>query len=449
MEHHRERTGSDRALILVHDFNGTHEDWGAFPSFLIGGQPLSSWDIYSLGYTTSSKIDLFGIANFMSPHQSRDPEIRELATYLRTHLSVRPLDRYRQIALVAHSMGGLVVQRAIVDDDALRGRLSDLVLFGTPSAGLRKAGIMGQFKRQLANFTLGSEFIEELRARWSNEVGPEPEFAFRTVAGDADQFVPPYTSLDPFEVQYQASVPGDHLSIIRPDSGSDLNVLLVSKIVGGDERPDGPLGAARLAMTRGDYGRAVEEFDSSPDELDSQHVVLFAMALEVTGQRERAVELLERHGDSTDVRGTLAGRFKRRWLDDGSAADAARAAEIYADAYADARAANDVEQSLYLGINVAFMQLASEQRADLAETTAVEVLRFVGAAPRNYWTLATEGEALLHLGLADRAIDSFEAAVREDPSQWQAISTFEQVIEVAEQRGQKELIDRIGSVFER
>jgi pimeloyl-ACP methyl ester carboxylesterase len=204
IEQYRQRNGADRALILVHGFNGGHEDWGEFPSLLTSDDPLAPWDIYSIGYTTSSKIDLFSVANFLSPHQSRDPELRELATYLRTRLDVRPLDRYRQVAFVAHSMGGLVVQRALVDDDALRARVSDLALFGTPSGGLKKAGLFGRFKRQMANFMVGSEFIADLRERWTREVTPEPEFSFRAVAGDTDQFVPPSTVLEPFEVRYHA-----------------------------------------------------------------------------------------------------------------------------------------------------------------------------------------------------------------------------------------------------
>ncbi len=287
IEGYRQRGGADRALLLVHGFNGSHEDWGDFPVFLTADHGLERWDVYSLGFTTSSKVDFFTVANFLSPHQSRDPEIRELSTYLRTHLSVRPLDRYRRIALVAHSMGGLVVQRAIVDDDALRQRVSDVVLFGTPSAGLRKAGLLSRFKRQMANFTLGSDFIADLRERWTSDVGRFPGFAFRTVAGDSDQFVPPYTSLDPFELRYHAAVPGNHLSMIRPQDQNDLNVLLVSKIVGGDEKPEGPLNAARLAMINGDYARALREFRDHKDEIDDRHVVLYAMALEATGDRRQ------------------------------------------------------------------------------------------------------------------------------------------------------------------
>jgi pimeloyl-ACP methyl ester carboxylesterase len=449
VEEYRRRDAADRALILVHGFNGGHEDWGEFPSFLTSDDPLSPWDIYSIGYTTSSKIDLFSVANFLSPHQSRDPELRELATYLRTRLDVRPLDRYRRVAFVAHSMGGLVVQRAIVDDDSLRARVSDLVLFGTPSGGLRKAGLLGRFKRQMANFMVGSEFIADLRDRWTREVTPQPEFSFRAVAGDSDQFVPPAAVLDPFEVRYHASVPGDHLTMIRPAAGDDLNVLLVSKLVGEDGASAGPFDAARLAMTVGDYPRAAEEFSGHASDLDDRHVVLYAMALEAIGRRGEAEQVLSQHGNQTDVRGTLAGRLKRRWLDEGDEVVGARALEIYSTAYAEAVKKQDPEQALYLGINVAFMQLAVEGRAEAAEATAVEVLRHVGVAPRDYWTLATEGEALLHLGSVDRALGSFEAAMRQGPGHWQATSTFEQVIEVADRREQDDAIARIARIFGR
>jgi pimeloyl-ACP methyl ester carboxylesterase len=48
-----------------------------------------------------------------------------------------PLDRYESLALIAHRMGGLVAQQALLDDPLLVGRVRHRILFGTPSGGLR------------------------------------------------------------------------------------------------------------------------------------------------------------------------------------------------------------------------------------------------------------------------------------------------------------------------
>ena len=116
---------------------------------------------------------------------------------LTTQASIDPLKRYRSLALVAHSMGGLVVQRALVDDPELANRTEKVVLFGTPSAGLRKASWLFFWKRQLRNMANGSEFITALRQDWAALFEPEPRFDLRVVAGDQDQFVPPHPASVP------------------------------------------------------------------------------------------------------------------------------------------------------------------------------------------------------------------------------------------------------------
>ncbi|MDQ2899026.1 MAG: hypothetical protein M3Y07_04400, partial [Acidobacteriota bacterium] len=57
----------------------------------------------------------------------------------------------RRLALVAHSMGGRVVQRALVRYSNFRARTGYVFLFGTPSAGLHKAALLSFWKRQIRN----------------------------------------------------------------------------------------------------------------------------------------------------------------------------------------------------------------------------------------------------------------------------------------------------------
>ena len=78
-----------------------------------------------------------------------------------------------------------------MNDEALRRRLTHLALFGTPSAGLRKAGLLSFWKRQIANMDADGPFIQDLRARWTAIGLDRPMFRFITVAGELDQFVPP------------------------------------------------------------------------------------------------------------------------------------------------------------------------------------------------------------------------------------------------------------------
>src|SRR5258706_2404127 len=132
--HHRARQGMSTAIVFIHGFSGDpQKTWGRFPELLAQLGALQQWDIFSLGYSTGLAPDIRGV-------WAADPAIATLGTYLVTRAALAPLKGYRALALIAHSCGGLVVQRALVDNEELAQRVTHVLLFGTPSAGLKKAG---------------------------------------------------------------------------------------------------------------------------------------------------------------------------------------------------------------------------------------------------------------------------------------------------------------------
>jgi hypothetical protein len=64
-------------------------------------------------------------------------------------------------------MGGLAVQRALLDYADLAARAQNVILFGTPSGGLTKAGLLWRLKRQLRDMAKGGKFV----TRFSNPCG--------------------------------------------------------------------------------------------------------------------------------------------------------------------------------------------------------------------------------------------------------------------------------------
>src|SRR5260370_26639799 len=94
--------GLDRAVIFLHGFTGGRDDtWDRFPLLL--GNAAPDWDIFSVGYATTLLPDVVGI-------WSADPDLPILATLLRTQLSIRRLEPFHSLTLIAHSMRGLIVQ---------------------------------------------------------------------------------------------------------------------------------------------------------------------------------------------------------------------------------------------------------------------------------------------------------------------------------------------------
>src|SRR5207247_900581 len=102
----------------------------------------------------------------------------------------------------------------------------------------------------------------------------------------------------------------------------------------------------------------------------------------------------------TDVKGTLAGRIKRRWLQDGEEGDANWALGLYQSALHIARCAPETQEAIgqvfYHAINVAFLNQVALQRAEPAREMARLALEYARKkAPPDIWSVATEAEAFL------------------------------------------------------
>ena len=354
----RSRPDYECAVVFLHGFSGDRDDtWDRLPGLL--GTVVSDWDIYTLGYATTFRPDILGV-------WSADPDLPILATMLKTQARIAPLRRYRSIALVAHSMGGLVVQRALVDDPELARRTDKVVLFGTPSAGLRKASWAFFWKRQLRNMAKGSEFITELRRDWAAQFEPEPGFDLLVVAGESDQFVPSESSLAPFPRHVHHVVPGDHLSMVRvADSDSSSVRLLMSALsdVPVAQETTAPLALAAEVPD----ATALTHIEARGDQMSQQEVVRAALALERNGKRDEAMALLQRYQTlGTDVQGTLAGRIKRLWIGNENPGFAQHALALYQEALDVARKVGDRSQIYYHSINVAFLEFVAFDRVQRA-----------------------------------------------------------------------------------
>jgi pimeloyl-ACP methyl ester carboxylesterase len=445
---HRNLPANQSAVIFIHGFSGNpKKTWGKFPELLAGDPQLSGWDIYSLGYHTGLGLDITGLWR-------ADPDLTALAGLLVTAALYDPLKRYTNLALVAHSMGGLIAQRALVDDNRLRERVGHVMFFGTPSAGLSKASWFKFWKPQLQDMADDGTFVKDLRAHWIQTVGNNPKFTFCTTAGDQDQFVPRQSSIDPFLYDYRRVVNGDHLSIVKPDSAGDKPVQIVAGNL--TEKPGAPA-AARMMLSADTelqgYREDIAALQPKLAQLDEPNLVKLALALDAVGRREDSIKALQSRQDLpklTDAMGVLAGRLKRRWLVDGMAPDAASALQLYQRGLEISEQNGNHAQAFYHGINVAFLQLAYLPNQEAAaQQTARKVLEHCHAAPLDKWRLATEGEVNLILGNTDAAIGSYRAAAESKPapSQRELDSMYQQAFRAASILGNEAAAERLEAIF--
>jgi pimeloyl-ACP methyl ester carboxylesterase len=446
----KRNAGSGAAVVFVHGFRGdAAATWASFLAQLLGDCRLNDWDVYSAGYATNLSIDL--------PFWTSDPDIKLCAAGLATKLKHAPLDRYGAVALVAHSMGGLVVQQAILDSEELRQRLTHVVLYGTPSAGVSKAALGARLKTQARDMAVDSEFITRLRAKWQERIGEHPPFSFTVVAGETDAFVPASSSIDPFPQAQQAVVPGNHLEIVRPDSINHLSYELLYKTLTGSRGTRSVVESARLAVEHKDFERAIELLMPNADRLDANAVVTLSLALESVGRKAEAIDVIERWnnaGDrvSLDPIGVLAGRLKRRWLVSRQQRDLDRALELYADGFKRAEAIADHAQAYYHGINVAYLRLAAGPAEGPVPSEVIDiagrVLHHVESSHQSVWSLATEGEACLMLGKLKTGTDAYRMARKLAKTLRECDSMYMQAVAVATRVFGEEGTKAIEAVFE-
>jgi pimeloyl-ACP methyl ester carboxylesterase len=451
---HRYDTASDAAILFLHGFLGKpRKTWTRFPQILQDDRRLDGWNIFSLGYSTGLWLDVPKV-------WKSDPDIGILARLLNTRVRMLPLKHHRTLVLIAHSMGGLVVQKALLDSPDLVDRVHAAFLFGTPSSGLGKAQRLWFWKRQLRDLGADSAFIKHLRRGWDKSFGRRRPFRFYVVAGSDDQFVPPESSLACFPKRQCHVIQGDHLSIVHARDAQHEGVAFVtSALVHRKVRAPGASAeiAARILRSRHTVRRLHRRKD-----LDDRSLVRLALALEDLRRRDEAIEVMERRlrfvpaeelPGFTDSMGTLAGRYKRRWIALGSHADGARAMALYAKAYKLAGGPRDPDQLLYLGINLAFMTLAFRRKRGAARDLARAVLRHCASGPAHKrWALAAEAEAHLILGHPGLALKAYGKAVAARPTNdgddWrERLSIYEQAVRVANLVGDTVAAPRLDDLF--
>ncbi len=421
----------DAAVVLLHGFTGkAKETWNDMPLYLMGDERLQSWDIFGLGYPSSLRIDI--------PVWDADPDLTMLAIQLVTTLSQPPFSNYKALCIVAHSMGGLIAQRALLDDDKLLARVRHLVLFGTPSAGLVKAGLASWLKKQVRDMAQDSRFVQGLRSDWDGKFRPRHPFKLHVVAGNLDQFVPPNSSLQPFPRECWNAISGNHLSIVKPETPLHPGLVLLKNILSGGSMTLSSIDSARIAIEERQFQKVVTMWGHQPEKLDSEALVDLALALDGLGQSKEALAILERSpciSNSTDAMGVLAGRLKRRWLIERQQEDWDRSRKLYAAALGVAEDTSNHDQAYYHAINVAFLDLMRTLPGSAIPASVQDLARkaldHCQHASYTHWRLATEAEAMLLLGDTASARARYALAIARARSPRDVDSIYAQAILVA------------------
>src|SRR5216683_7827010 len=171
MRHHTTKlisfrnTSLKQAIVFVHGFNGDpRESWRGFADLLLADERFDDWGILSFGYSVYSST----IA---------------AASALYLHLNEAEFSHYTELAFVTHSVGGLVVQRALVDHDDLVSRVRLAFFFASPNEGMRFPALFSalpwlQHLAPTHEYAPNSSLLKDLNDRWNQKFGNEASFEY-------------------------------------------------------------------------------------------------------------------------------------------------------------------------------------------------------------------------------------------------------------------------------
>lgn len=221
-------TGPRRLVVLIHGIAGSASSWERLLLLCRRDPRLRDFDFQTFEYAT-------GLGRF-KPTQ-RLPDLATIASALGGYLTEQKLAHYRDIRLVGHSQGGLVIQRYLRQMlEADRGRELDrirqIILFATPTLG---SEILGALRRFVFAF-IGNPQEKALRV-FNSDVGATRRYVGEHVSkakertpntaqipihvfyGQEDNIVDPESAMGAFSSCY--AIPGDHSGLINPTDEDD------------------------------------------------------------------------------------------------------------------------------------------------------------------------------------------------------------------------------------
>ena len=406
----RDEPKANSVILFIHGFSGEAENtFGNIPKYLTEAEKMKGWNMFAVGYSSDAMPSL-GIGIWAAI-----PEINKVAEFLMTTIR-NQFNRYSKIAIVAHSMGGLVTQQAILGlETKYRNKITDVLLYGTPSNGLIKASLAKFWNRQLRDMSHGSEFITTLRKKW-NEVFPANyPFTFKVVAGTNDEFVPVVSSQEPFDKKYCEVVSGNHLAIVKPENKNHAGYQVLLSTLTDVPFINTYADKEAVNLLLGNYNAVVNDLYGGRAELDKPGTVKLVFALEGLKRNDDVKTVLENYikrdtENNTDILGILAGRYKRAYLDGNKAADANQAFIYYKQALETATQKNNNPQIFYHAINLAFLSLVAKEDTAAMDDFATTTLTAAEKSPPEKWQYAAIAEANIYKHQLDKAKEFYSKA---------------------------------------
>jgi tetratricopeptide (TPR) repeat protein len=351
----RKTENANNVILFVHGFSGdAHNTFGNIPELFTKEKRLDGWDMFP-----------FGLNANVNPEIGKDVwatvrDINRVADNLSSAIKHKFKD-YDRIAIVAHGLGGIVTQRAILNlDNDNKDRISHVLLFGTPSNGITNDAIKSLWENKINDLIQGQPFIEDLRSDWSNTFKNNYPFKFKVVYARRDDYISKESSLDPFDKSHWETVSGDHFSMAKVKNEENDSYSLILETLTDNTFTNKFLDKEEVNLILGEYDEVVRLLKPKIEQLDEQGLERLIYALEGLGQSDEAFKILNSHilaQTDPDIMNVLGGLYKRKYLDNSLAEDGKAAFDCYTKALKLATDINQTEQICANARNLAFLNL--------------------------------------------------------------------------------------------
>jgi len=226
--------GNEAAIIFVHGLMGhpyktwTKQNNDSLPELLAKDEMYKRYDLFTFGYKTG-----------VSLKQHRYQEISKLL-----HTELKAKTNYEEVFFVAHSMGGLIVQRLIIDQvehknldfiNSVKGIIYLSVPFYGASGG-SIAKVLSSFippilgdriiSVQVKSLQIFGKELEEQSGKWARySIDNLSHIRQKNIYGQSDRTVNTFSASPPY-IQDSDAVEENHRSICKIDQKSTVYHLI-------------------------------------------------------------------------------------------------------------------------------------------------------------------------------------------------------------------------------
>jgi pimeloyl-ACP methyl ester carboxylesterase len=411
----RENHGINAALF-IHGFSGqAHDSFGSIPKLLAQDSQMDGWDLFPIGFSESFTPEM-GHDIWASVH-----DLQKLADNIASSLKYKYTD-YKRVALIGHSLGGIALQMAVLQMSAQeRQRISHVVCLGSPNKGVNITDDKDPDKR-IAPLEEKGVFISQLRKQWNIAFEKGTPFKLMNAIGTQDSMVTVAMSFGVFNPTSDVLVAGDHFSMVQPEGTQHDGYQLIIKTLTDSKFANAYTNKEEINLLLGNYDAIIRELWPDRHDLGAKGIRNLLFALEGMDRLDDAIELAEskvEDSGSLHLMGLLAGRVKRRYLQNMKDADGDLSFQLYKKAYDLAVAENNNDQQYFLAINLAFLSLIHEEDRSMMQNYATLSRKLAQQDPfDSVWKAATIAESSMYLAdfkTAEEqyAIAALNAGVRE------------------------------------